>query len=115
MRELAESSAWSGKLAGVLRHRDTVAEPADYLAMLDRAGFRAQAWETTYLHVLQGDNPVLEWVRGTALRPVFAALNEADARRFEAEYGAQLRNAYPATPMGTIFQFRRIFCVGQKR
>jgi trans-aconitate 2-methyltransferase len=115
MRELAESPAWSGKLAGVLRHRDTVAEPAAYLAMLDRAGFRAQAWETTYLHVLQGDNPVLEWVRGTALRPVFAALDEADARQFEDEYAAQLRTTYPATAMGTIFPFRRIFCVGQKR
>lgn len=115
MRELAESAEWSAKLAGVLRHRDAVAEPGEYLAMLTRAGFAAQAWETTYLHVLQGDNPVLQWVRGTALRPVMAVLDEDDARRFEEQYAALLREAYPAGEIGTIFPFRRLFCVGRKQ
>jgi trans-aconitate 2-methyltransferase len=114
MRELAASSAWAGKLAGVLRHEDAVAEPAEYLAMLQAAGFRAEAWETTYLHVLQGADPVLEWVRGTALRPVLAALSEDDARRFEREYAALLLEAYPPAEHGTIFEFRRVFCVGEK-
>jgi trans-aconitate 2-methyltransferase len=114
MRELAESAEWSGRLAGVLRHDQPVAEPAEYLAMLAREGFAAQAWETTYLHVLKGPDPVLEWVRGTALRPVFAVLDEAEARTFEAQYAALLREAYPPGEMGTIFEFRRIFCVGQK-
>jgi trans-aconitate 2-methyltransferase len=97
-----------------LRHRDAVAEPAEYLAMLTRAGFAAQAWETTYLHVLQGEDPVLQWVRGTALRPVMAVLDEDDARRFEGQYAALLREAYPAGEIGTIFEFRRLFCVGRK-
>jgi trans-aconitate 2-methyltransferase len=114
MRKRAESAEWSGRLAGVLRHNRPVAEPAEYLAMLTREGFAAQAWETTYLHVLQGPDPVLEWVRGTALRPVFAVLDEADARSFEAQYAALLREAYPPAEMGTIFEFRRIFCVGRK-
>jgi trans-aconitate 2-methyltransferase len=114
MRKLAESAEWSERLAGVLRHNRPVAEPAEYLAMLTREGFAAQAWETTYLHVLQGPDPVLEWVRGTALRPVFAVLDEADARSFEAQYAALLREAYPPAEMGTIFEFRRIFCVGRK-
>ena len=114
MRELAESAEWSGRLAGVLRHNQPVAEPAEYLAMLTREGFAAQAWETTYLHVLAGTDPVLEWVRGTALRPIFAVLDEADARTFEAQYAALLREAYPPSETGTIFEFRRLFCVGQK-
>ena len=82
--------------------------------LLTREGFAAQAWETTYLHVLQGPDPVLEWVRGTALRPVFAVLDEAQARTFETQYAALLREAYPPAEMGTIFEFRRIFCAGKK-
>ena len=114
MRELAASPAWADKLAGVLRHEDAVAEPAEYLAMLQAEGFAAEAWETTYLHVLQGPDPVLQWVRGTALRPILAALDEDDARRFEREYAALLLEAYPPDEHGTVFQFRRIFCVGRK-
>jgi trans-aconitate 2-methyltransferase len=114
MRELADSARWSGKLAGVLRHRDVVDEPADYLAMLLREGFAAEAWETTYLHLMQGDDPVLEWVRGTALRPVMAVLNAEEGRQFESEYAALLREAYPRGEDGTIFEFRRLFCVGRK-
>jgi trans-aconitate 2-methyltransferase len=57
---------------------------------------------------------VLEWVRGTALRPVLAVLSAEDGAAFEAEYAAALREAYPATPHGTVFPFRRIFAVGRK-
>lgn len=114
MRELAASAAWSGKLAGVLRHQDAVAEPAEYLAVLMAEGFAAEAWETTYLHTLQGPEPVLEWVRGTALRPVLAALDEDDGHRFEREYAGLLLEAYPPAEHGTIFAFRRLFCVGRK-
>jgi trans-aconitate 2-methyltransferase len=114
MRELAASERWAGKLAGVLRHQDVVAEPAEYLAMLQAEGFRTEAWETTYLHVLQGPDPVLEWVRGSALRPIFSALDADDARRFEREYATLLLEAYPAAEHGTVFEFRRLFCVGRK-
>jgi trans-aconitate 2-methyltransferase len=114
MRELAASERWAGKLAGVLRHSDAVAEPAEYLAILAAEGFAVDAWETTYLHVLQGPDPVLEWVRGSALRPIFSALGEDDARRFEREYAALLLEAYPPGEHGTVFEFRRLFCVGRK-
>lgn len=115
MRGLAESPAWAGRLAGVLRHEDVVGEPDDYLAIMLDAGCDADAWETTYFQLLTGTNPVLEWVRGTGLRPVLAALSAADARAFEAEYSALLAEAYPAGPYGTVFPFRRIFAVARKR
>ena len=70
MRELAESPAWAGRLAGVLRHEDVVGEAAEYLEIMLDAGCAADAWETTYLQLLPGAHPVLEWVRGTGLRPV---------------------------------------------
>ncbi|MFI5038369.1 MAG: trans-aconitate 2-methyltransferase, partial [Solirubrobacterales bacterium] len=70
-------------------------------------------WETTYLQVLPGADPVLEWMRGTALRPVLTELG-ADAPAFEAELARRLREAYPAGEHGTIFPFRRVFAVGQR-
>lgn len=114
MRQLAESPRWSTRLGGVLRHDGAVGSPADYLGIMLDAGCAADAWETTYQQVLQGQDPVLEWVRGTGLRPILAALTPAEASEFEAEYSALLREAYPSTIHGTVFPFRRIFAVAQK-
>lgn len=114
MRELAESPRWARRLDGVLGHPDAVLEPDRYAQLLVDEGMSADVWETTYQHVLVGDNPVLEWVRGTALRPLLAALIPTDAARFERDYAAALRSAYPARDGTTMFAFRRIFAVGTK-
>jgi trans-aconitate 2-methyltransferase len=114
LRELADSPAWRARLDGVLRHDDAVADPAGYLDIMLRAGCVADAWETTYLQVLPGENAVLEWVRGTGLRPVLAALSPEDAAEFELGYGQRLAEAYPPTEYGTVFPFRRIFVVARK-
>lgn len=114
LRGLAESPAWAGKLDGVLRHENAVADAARYLDIMLRAGYETDAWETTYLQVLPGDNAVLEWVRGTALRPVLAALSPMDGAGFERDYAQRLAEAYPATGYGTVYPFRRIFVVGRK-
>lgn len=115
MRELAESARWRDKLDGVLRHDDAVGEPAEYQEIFLRAGARVDVWETSYTQLLQGENPVLEWVRGTGLRPVLAALGPADSKLFEREYAALLAEAYPPGEFGTVFPFRRIFMVGEKQ
>ncbi|HEX7374682.1 MAG TPA: methyltransferase domain-containing protein, partial [Steroidobacteraceae bacterium] len=114
MRELAESARWQGSLEGVLRHEDAVAEPERYASVLADADLVPDVWETTYLHLLAGDDPVLEWVRGTGLRPVLQALDAGAAEEFTSEYAALLRQAYPPTPHGTAFAFRRIFAVGHR-
>jgi trans-aconitate 2-methyltransferase len=114
MRELAESPAWRAQLDGVLRHGDAVVSPAGYLHHLADLGLEVDAWQTTYQQVLSGEDPVLEWVRGTGLRPVLAALSAPDAQRFSSEYAGALRAAYPARPYGTVFGFARTFVVAHK-
>jgi trans-aconitate 2-methyltransferase len=115
MRELAASPRWRDALGGILRHADAVAEPAEYLDLLERHAAHADVWRTEYLHVLEGQDPVLEWVRGTGLRPILSALGEAEAAEFSAEYAALLRKAYPPGPHGTVFGFARTFAVARTR
>lgn len=112
MRALADSDRWGAQLDGVLRHSDAVAPLGDYLDLLLSAGWEADAWATAYQQVLQGEDPVLEWVRGTAFRPIMQALSPADLAAFEAAYAAALRAAYPRRAWGTLFPFRRLFVVG---
>lgn len=115
MRELAESRRWRKQLGGVLRHDDVVGEPGEYHELFLKAGARADVWESSYHQLLSGPDPVLEWVRGTALRPVLSVLNAADGAEFERVYAEQLAVAYPPGEFGTTFPFRRIFMVGEKQ
>jgi trans-aconitate 2-methyltransferase len=72
-------------------------------------------WETTYYHILAGPGAVLEWMKGTALRPVLARLSQDQHEQFLAVYGAKLRAAYPVSSFGTLFPFRRLFFVARLR
>jgi trans-aconitate 2-methyltransferase len=113
LRDLAGSARWRDLLAGVQLNRQAM-DPGAYLDVLAAAECEVDAWETTYLHVLHGENAVLDWYRGSGLRPVLAALTPEDGAEFAAEYGAQLRAAYPPAPYGTVLPFRRIFVVAHR-
>jgi trans-aconitate 2-methyltransferase len=92
-------------------------DAATYLAALAELGSDVDAWETTYLHVLHGDDPVFTWVSGTGARPTLQALEAADPalrRRFEDEFRRRLRAAYPDTGHGVVLPFRRVFVVAHK-
>ncbi|WP_313813129.1 methyltransferase domain-containing protein [Glutamicibacter sp.] len=119
MRQVAESEKWIGKLAEVLRHDDAVGEPDEYQRLLLEAGFQANVWETTYQQVMVGEDPILQWVRGTALLPIRQALSAGDYLDFEADYAREVNQAYPSFlgPDGTQltnFPFRRLFMIGRK-
>ncbi|MEV6977813.1 methyltransferase domain-containing protein [Kitasatospora sp. NPDC093806] len=115
LAELRRGPRWRD-LLGEDATRAGVHEPGGYLRVLAEAGCTADVWETTYSTLLTGPDPVLEWVKGTALRPVLTRLtDEGERADFLAEYGELLRRAYPAGPHGTVFPFRRIFAVGVKR
>jgi len=104
---------WRDRLAGAGLARPWVAEPAAYLERLAPHATHLDVWETTYLQVLAGEDAVLRWVRGTALRPVLSELDEAEQAAFLEDYGARLRAAYPQQAYGTLLPYRRIFAVAQ--
>jgi trans-aconitate 2-methyltransferase len=113
IRELAASPRWREALSGVAFNRQA-ADPAEYLDLLAREGCTVDAWETTYFHVLDGEDAVLRWYQGTGLRPVIAALDEETEAEFMATYGARLRERYPRQPYGTVLPFRRVFVVARR-
>lgn len=86
-----------------------------YLDRLTELDCAVDAWETTYLHVLTGEDPVLAWISGTGARPVLQALPDDLRPQFEREYAAQLREAYPPDAQGrVVLPFRRVFAVAQR-
>lgn len=113
IRELVAERGWTGQ--GLLR-TDSVLDPVGYADLIADLGLFADAWETTYVQRLEGEDPVLEWVSGTALRPLRAQLPEEAWQDFRADLAARLRAAYPPRPDGTTwFPFRRVFAVAHQR
>ncbi|WP_067884026.1 trans-aconitate 2-methyltransferase [Nocardia vaccinii] len=115
IRELAAREQWRDALepAGLLQPRN-VLDPTGYASVLAAAGCAVDAWETTYSQRLTGDDPVLKWVSGTALRPVRDALDDVGWDRFVAELAPMLREAYPRQADGTTWlPFRRVFAVAR--
>lgn len=112
LRELAATEPYAEHTAGVARPAS--AEPAEYLADLTALGCTVDAWETTYLHVLQGEDAVFTWVSATGARPVLQALPEELREPFETSYKEALREAYPEQSYGTVLPFRRIFVIAQR-
>jgi trans-aconitate 2-methyltransferase len=115
---LVTGPTWGARLApgdDTVLDPAAVLDPTGYLDVLTGAGLTADVWETTYLHVLSGEDPVLRWVSGTVLRPVLARASSADAAELTAEYAAALRAAYPVRADGTtVLPFRRVFAVGHR-
>jgi trans-aconitate 2-methyltransferase len=92
-----------------------VAEPQYYYSLLCGASSSLDIWETEYLHVLEGQDAVKEWTKGTWLKRFLDALEEPQRSEFETEYARRVAAAYPQQPDGkTLFPFRRLFIVAVK-
>jgi trans-aconitate 2-methyltransferase len=111
----ASDPRWSSVLTGVGLHRESARPLLWYVRLLRDLGFSVNAWETTYIHVLSGENPVLDWLKGTALRPLLARLDASSAADFLSEVGMRLKAAYPPTGDVTFFPMPRIFFVATRR
>ena len=85
-----------------------------YFDLLSPLADKINIWETTYFQVLKGRDAVLEWTRGTALRPFLAALDGNEIGAFESQYAERLMEAYPVRRDGsTLYPFSRLFIVVQ--
>ncbi|EWS82628.1 trans-aconitate 2-methyltransferase [Brachybacterium phenoliresistens] len=112
-RQLAGRAPYAAHLEGVAV--PGAHDAATYLRALQDLDCEVDAWETTYLHVLHGEDPVLEWVSGTGARPTLQALPPDLREAFREEYRLLLREAYPDHGRGVVLPFRRVFAVARRR
>jgi len=112
LRDMGAEAPYGRFTEDIVADRST--DPAAWLDLFAGLGWDVDVWETTYLHVLQGGDPVFEWISGTGARPYLQALPDGLRGQFVDDYKAALREAYPAGPTGTIFPFRRTFVVARR-
>jgi trans-aconitate 2-methyltransferase len=117
MRETLATGGPGGRALGTEELRQAVARrwvehAAFYYDLLADRTTSLDIWETEYLQFLEGDDPVLEWVKGTGLRPILNGLDDVERTFFLASYTQRLREAYPTHANGrTRYPFRRLFIV----
>jgi trans-aconitate 2-methyltransferase len=117
MRETLANGGVDGASLGAERLRQEasrkwVLEPETYYDLLAGSAATLDIWSTEYLQVLEGEDAVLEWVKGTGLRPILDGLADGEREVFLGEYARRLRIAYPMRKDGTtLFPFRRLFIV----
>ncbi|HRI51516.1 MAG TPA: hypothetical protein PLW65_15160 [Pseudomonadota bacterium] len=114
MREIAARPAWRGRLDGVREWQ--VHAPALYYDVLAPLATRLDIWESEYIHVLPDAAAIVEWYKGTGLRPFLDRLPDAaDQQRFLDAYLEAIAVAYPARRDGRVlFPFRRLFVVAYR-
>lgn len=114
MIDAVEAGPWAERLRPVLRPAP-VALPEQYYSLMAPHCSAVDIWESIYLHQLEGENPVVEWTKGSALRPLLAVLEGEERNAFEMAYAARIKTAYPPAPDGrTLFPFRRLFIVARR-
>lgn len=116
MREIAADGPWAGKLAGAAGSRAPRHDADWYYRVLRGSAGSIDIWRTTYHHPLAGGAAaVVEWFKGSGLRPFLAPLDEAEREDFLARYQEAVAGAYPAMPDGTVLlPFPRLFFVATR-
>jgi trans-aconitate 2-methyltransferase len=113
--ETALNGPWRGKVEHLVTP-PPVEGPSFYYDLLTPLSDNIDIWETEYLQVLEGDNPVKEWTKGTWLTRYLDVLQSDEKAAFEAAYGERVAKAYPKNRAGqTLFPFRRLFMVTQRK
>ncbi len=115
VREVARRAPFANPLSDLRFNEGKIVEtPVRYAELLTDAGCTVDTWETTYVHELTGENPVLGWISGTALTEVKSRLSAEAYAQYRHQLIPLLTEAYPPRPDGrTFFPFRRIFVVAQ--
>jgi len=110
LRRLAREAKWAAKMQE--REPYWVKEPGFYYDVLRDVCTSVELWETEYIHVMPDHEGIVEWYKGTGLRPYLEALDASEQEAFLGEYLEQLREAYPRQSDGRVlFPFLRLFFV----
>jgi trans-aconitate 2-methyltransferase len=115
LRETADEGPWAARLAQVHSINPSF-QPDEYYRWLAPLSASVDIWTTTYLHVLEGEDPVVEWMSGTGMRPFLQALTDpAERTAFVAAYSARVAQLFPRQADGTVlFPFPRLFIVARR-
>jgi len=113
MREVAADGPWAAKLAPAAAKRTTLAGAEWYYELLQPHCSRVDLWRTTYYHLLAGGAAaIVEWFKGSGLRPYLEPLSEVERGAYLARYMAAISSAYPALGDGSVLlPFPRLFMV----
>jgi trans-aconitate 2-methyltransferase len=114
IEETIADGTWRDRLLKIGLHQNSVLPTEAYARLLMQLGFVVNAWETTYLHVLHGENASLEWLKGTALRPLLAELDPDEQSEFQRALADRLNAVYPPQEGITIFPMQRLFFVATR-
>jgi trans-aconitate 2-methyltransferase len=111
MREIAADGPWAAKLTGAAAARAERRSAAWYYALLRETAKNVDVWQTTYFHALAGGaDAVVEWFKGSGLRPYLGPLDDAERTAFLGRYRAAIAQAYPPLADGTVLlPFPRLF------
>jgi trans-aconitate 2-methyltransferase len=117
MREIAADGPWAGKLSAAAAARTPLASPEWYYALLRSSCGSADVWQTTYYHALSGGaGAIVEWFKGSGLRPFLEPLDEAEREAYIGRYQAALARVYPPLADGSVLlPFPRLFMIGIRR
>jgi trans-aconitate 2-methyltransferase len=112
---LVDDPRWQSRTAPVYPGHP-VARSSEYRAWLQAEASELDQWRTTYYHVLEDADPVLNWVKGSVLRPILAVLEPSEVDEFVSQLAKAYRMQYPREPGGaTLLPFSRLFIVARKR
>ena len=116
MRRVAREGRWAAKVAAASGQRVAMAGVGGYYRLLSPLCRRVDIWRTTYFHVLaDGADAVVEWFKGSGLRPFLAPLDSGEQGDFLAQYREEIATAYPALPDGSVLlPFPRLFIVATR-
>ncbi|MDK1488887.1 trans-aconitate 2-methyltransferase [Sinorhizobium sp. 7-81] len=115
MQETAEAPLFAQAYGGRKLRRAPPPPPSTYVERLAAKAVRVDAWHTIYHHQLASAEAIVEWVKGTGLRPYLDALPEDRRADYLAAYAEKIRTAYPPMADGRVLlRFPRFFIIATK-
>ena len=95
-----------------VRLRDVLPPPRVYYDTLKPHCSRFEIWHTGYNHALDDATEIVEWVKGTGLRPFLDPLDVPQRKEFLAQYTARVAASYlPQQDGKVLLHFPRLFLV----